>query len=273
MSFPRIYIPSHKRTSTVFAVGNTVHSLKAVQDRITIVVYEDELYDYMEALPTDLGQVEFAVCPVRGIANKRAWIGQLAASLGEDKFILADDDLCIYVRKSPTAWNLRYTEDGDIEPMIAILADTLDSYGAVGVTPREGFNHTGDFALPEDTVENTRIMRFAGFRTKEFNECQHGRIQFMEDFDVLLQQLSKGIPNANLIHYAQGQRGTQTEGGCAEYRDNENHSQAAEDLHHFHPNFVKLRQKENKTGGEFGKRTEVTIYWKKAYNYGLEQLL
>jgi hypothetical protein len=273
MNPPKIYIPTLNRVNTVFTTGNTVRSLALVKDRLVLVCVEEEEFDYIEALPPELEGVEILPCPVRGITHTREWIGKIASQRGETQVIVADDDLEFYTRKSPEAWNLRGSEDEDIEDMLHQIDVQLETHAAVGVFTREGFNHSGDTAERGSTAHNMRILRLTAFNIEDYNECKQGRVDFMEDFDILLQLLQKGRPNAVLTYYAQGQKQTQLPGGCSEYRDHQTHEKAAKGLAELHPEFVRLRQKQNKSGGEFGTRTEVTIQWKKAYQKGLETLL
>ena len=273
MNRPKIYIPTLNRAGTVYTSGNTVHSLRLAQDRIVLVCVEEEEFDYVEALPDEFKDIEILPCPVRGITRTREWIGEIASSRGETQVIVADDDLEFYTRKSPEAWNLRGSEDEDIIDMLAQIDTQLETHAAVGVFTREGFNHSGDTAERNSTAHNMRILRITAFNLEDYNDCKQGRVEFMEDFDILLQLLQKGKPSAVLTYYAQGQKQTQLPGGCSEYRNHETHEKAAHGLAALHPEFVRLRQKQNKSGGEFGTRTEVTIQWKKAYAKGLESLL
>ncbi len=91
----------------------------------------------------------------------------------------------------------------------------------------------------------------------------------MEDFDVQLQLLKRGLGNACLYYWAQGQSKTNAPGGCSLWRTHEVHEAAARRLAELHPGLVRLRQKANKTdAGGFGTRMEVTIAWKKAAGLG-----
>lgn len=260
----RVYIPSFKRAHLIFAMGTAVYRMAAENIPVTVVVRDTELHDYQKYMTNacinniELIGVEKEHYP---IALKRGRIGEIAQSRGEHTFLMMDDDLTFYQRKSEEVYNLVDIES--FVPMIEKIKLLLGAYVHVGVSMREGQNRH-----PIDGVDgfvlNTRICRVHAFRTAAFNLVEHGRVQFMEDFDVALQLLRKGYDNCTITHYAQGQKATQTEGGCSEMRTHANHEASAIGLHNLHPQFVKLRDKKNKGGGEFGTRKEVTIYWKKA---------
>jgi hypothetical protein len=163
--------------------------------------------------------------------------------------------------------------------MLDCVEAALEQYAHVGISAREGNNRldrqvrVGEYAgLDTDIVtaqECTRTLRALAYQTAEFLKCEHGRVDVMEDFDVNLQLLERGLPNLNLAHWAQGQRQTNAPGGCSTYRSQDVQTASAVRLAELHPGFVTLREKKNKSGGAFGNRTEVTIQWAKAYKQGL----
>jgi hypothetical protein len=144
--------------------------------------------------------------------------------------------------------------------MLTYIEQALHKYAHVSISAREGNNR-----MEVPFVTCSRPLRAMAFRRKEFLQCEHGRVDVMEDFDVTLQLLRKGYQNMVITAYANDQRMTQMAGGCSDYRTHAVHEASAKKLAKLHPEFVKLRTKENKTGGEFAKRTEVTISWKAAY--------
>lgn len=194
---------------------------------------------------------------IRGIARTREYIGR---SLARDKFVMLDDDIQFYHRKDGDEAHLFNNTQQDTEWMFRLVEDLLNEYAHVGVSVRQ-MNNTQE----GPRTLNTRYVRLLAYRREPFVACEHGRVEVMEDFDIALQLLRAGHACCVINSYAQGQPGTQSAGGCSVYRTHELHERSAVRLAELHPGFVRLREKHNKTGGEFGHRTEVTISWKKAY--------
>ena len=253
-----IYIPTHKRANVIYKRGTLKGFPDEILKRTTLVIYEEELDDYEQHVPYDLVDYEF--CTDYGYLHKYKRIGEIAQERGEKYFVILDDDLTFYKRKGRDVTNLINMEPEDYGTMFHAVSTKLKGgYAQVGISAREGNNH-----IPAWYSDNTRIMRAAAFNTKEFMALEH-RLPFMCDFDAALQLLRKGKKNCSIYLYAQNQFQTQAKGGCSEQRNNDNHAEAARALQSHHPEFVKLVQKENKTGGEFGQRLEVRVAWKKAY--------
>lgn len=261
----KIYVPSRGRADRAFTNEWTAHWLQ--EHFLTYVVPMNEVHKY-EARVSRLsyaGNINITGCPEDGIAATRRWIGENAELYGEKSFIMFDDDIRFYRRRTTEDWHLEKQTRQDTTNMLLWLEAALEEgpYAAASISMRQGNNReTGT------ERENTRLCRVLGFKTDEFLRCEHGRVTVMEDFDVLLQLLRRGLPNVMSVYYAQDQNQTQNGGGCQDYRTHENHEASARKLAELHDGYVRLRQKQNKTGGEFGTRTEVTISWKKAYDDG-----
>ena len=219
----------------------------------TLVVHKDEtcLYEPL-AKKYRTGLLSF---DYENIGEKRLSIGQQAG----DKFVMMDDDLTFFKRKSPTDWHLTRFVEGDAQRMMDSIDKQLDTFAHVGVSGREGQTR-----LPRGFVFNTRYMRVLAYQKQEYLACEHNRVQFMEDFDINLQLLRKGYPSCILTNYAHNQKSTQAKGGCSRTRTKETHALAATKLKELHPDFVTLQEKQNKTGGDFGTRLEVRVKWKRA---------
>jgi hypothetical protein len=257
----KIFIPSRSRADRVAQKGRTLRQLiKTNLPHPYVVVPVGQKPQYEDAVAGRIPADNVLVCPYDGIAMTRQWCAEQA---GNDKhFCMMDDDLGFLIRKAPGDWHLRGQEPEETKRMVGYIEHLLlKGYGAVGVSPREGNNR-----FDKCPNINTRLIRVLAFNTAEFLACEHGRVPVMEDFDVLLQLLRRGVPNAMTVNFAQGQKQTQEAGGCSDYRSHKLHAAAAEKLAELHEPFVRLRMKKNRSGGEFGTRKEVTIYWKKAYD-------
>lgn len=198
---------------------------------------------------------------IRTLPPTRTWIRDWLVANGHPKSVQMDDDIQFYTRREDHEWKLRDSRHPDVANMLEWIKQTLDKYAHIGVAGREGHNR-----VLENSAECTRYMRLLAYRTDVYALTEPGRmVDDYEDMDTNLQLLRMGFPSLVTYQWAQGQAKTSSPGGCSAYRTNETHDAAARRLADLHPGFVKLRQKNNKTGGEFGNRTEVTIYWKKAF--------
>lgn len=268
----KIYIPSKGRhLSSNILAGPITQFSPAIRAKCVFVVYPDEEQNYRKTLQS-MGLasegVDVMVVQPGGIAMKRYQIGMSCLESGEEKFMMLDDDIRFIRRESKDKTTLVQTVPADLDQMFQYVESSLDAYSHVAVSARQGNNNMGVGSWHSLCEENTRTMRALAYRTEHFMRAKHCRVQFMEDFDVNLQLLRMKLKNLNLGWWSQDQKMTNAAGGCSDQRTHALHEKAAHDLAALHPEFVKLRQKVNKTGGDFGTRTEVTIFWKKAYTNG-----
>ena len=263
----KIVIPTRRRWDN-FLKGTFKYIPKSYWRDTVIAVHESELSQYMRLLSNDMLAAGIEVWPYdyNFIPEKRAMIGMDMLKRGHKKFCMIDDDLVFLVRINPDHFSMRNQEEQDTEDMFLYIESLLDKYAHGAISPREGNNRVGDGDRDELLRENTRAMRFHFFRTHEFVLMEHSRMTLAEDFDLTLQLLRHGYKNAVPYWYAQGQAKTQSPGGCSVYRTNEMHDKEIRKLQAFHPQFVRLRHKQNKTDADgFGSRTEATVQWKAAY--------
>lgn len=234
---------------------------------VRYVVPPDQTMQYAQAVSYYKKTGEVLACPEKGIARTRHWIGRWCAEHDVTKFIMMDDDVKFIVRRGPDDWHLKEADQEDVLQMLRTVDDLLDEHGHVGIGTRQGNNNLGVGPAPLLSL-NTRTLRCLAYRTMDFLSAEHGRVDVMEDFDVNLQLLERGISNAAVNYWCQDQKMTNAPGGCSTYRTHEVHEASARRLAELHPGVVALRQKVNKSGGAFGTRTEVTIQWKRAYEQG-----
>lgn len=237
--------------------SDTLDRLGGESTRVKLVVPEFQVKEY-DSLATRYG-CRLVGCPYDGISLTRKFCGEICEGWC---FLMLDDDLKFYRRVTQTDWRLRYPEDlqDTVKSMLTHVESCLRKYIHVAISAREGNNN-----LPYEGVYCSRPLRALGYRKDQFLKVQHGRVRVMEDFDVTLQLLKQGYKNHVIAKWAQGQIVTQMAGGCSDYRTLKVHEDNVRKFADLHPGLVKLRQKKNRSGGEFGERLEATIYWQKAY--------
>ena len=233
----------------------------AIADDTKIIVQQHEYEDHLEKYGDVCGGVVALPPEINNLGGTRRWLFEYARDSGYDAVIMLDDDLDFYWRQDPAEWQLTTPSPGQLTRMFVEVIDKLaEGYMHVGVSGREGNNREREYG-----VENVRYMRFLAYRTDMPSVIEHGRINGMSDFDVNLQLLKSGFRSYVFYRYAQGQRGTQTPGGCAINRTKDTHTEEINFMVREHAGFVIKRTKNNKTGGEFGTRLELTIHWKLAF--------
>jgi hypothetical protein len=246
-----VFIPSRSRTQRSL----TLEALRGEWcDRHTFLVVPAAQARAYAALGAR-HNVRVLACPVNGIARTRQWIGQWAT----DKFLMLDDDLRFAYRASETS-SITVVQPGQLNRCLHLVSHYLNHYVHVAIAARQAAH-----AQPLPAVVNSRPLRALAYRKQWFLKCVHGRVDIMEDFDVTLQLMRMGKPNLVITRYTQDQGQTQLPGGCSDYRTLELHERNVRKFAALHAPFVTLRDKQNKTGGEFGSRLEATIYWEKAY--------
>lgn len=249
----RLFITTLGRLNNQITLKNIKTAADMAGYRVALVVQDHELADH---------QARYEDTEVIGlpphIDNLRATREFMFDNYGDQKMVLLDDDMEFYRRADPDDWRLTTPTTEELAQMLLEVDKSLDVYCHVGISGREGNNR-----VPEYYTENTRYMRFLAYNNVPADV--RPRVDGMSDFDVNLQLLRRGLPSKVFFRYAQGHKGTQTPGGCSLTRNHETHEAECAKMQELHGSLVRPRQKENKTGGDFGTRTELTIYWKKAY--------
>lgn len=239
--------------------------------RTYVFVPESQYLEYLMHMPGSIQTV--AVPNDMRIAEKRVYMAEWAAQLGEETFTFVDDDVCFLVRRDIDAWQLVGQTPDIFDNMMMtverLLSDGENPYSHVGISAREGNNRAG-IGLPPILKDFTRCYRVVAWRTGDYLQLEHGRIVTMEDFDASLQSLRLGRKNCCLYFYAQGQGETGENGGCADWRTVEIHNASAARLAELHPGFVSLREHKIKAKNDMANRTEVTVQWKQAWKSAAE---
>lgn len=256
-----IYIPSRSRFSG--SSNWTLENIKrgdVPRERVWLVVPASQAEQYAPLAAQYA--VKLLLCPHDGIARTRLYCGKHAQHIGSDRFLMLDDDLRFFWRNSQEDTRLiqMRTEPHRYMKMFRAVELALDRYTHVAISARGGNN-----VLKWPYVENKRPLRALAYRTEEFLRVRHGRVTIMEDFDVTLQLMKLGYKNCVITKYAQDHFSTQLPGGCSDYRSHALHEENVLKMERLHRPFITVKEKKNRTGGEFGQRTEATIYWKKAW--------
>jgi hypothetical protein len=248
---PIIYITTYKRANQQITWDNLTPELQ--KQAVLSVDWEER--DFYKGYP-----VEVLPKGLSRLSPKREFIIRNSPS---DATILLDDDLEFYIRKSHDLWNLRGPTEIELGQMFNQIFMCLENgeYAHVGVSGREGNNRvTTDFA------ENTRYCRLLGYHLPTLRAVMKTPfVDCMEDFDINLQLLQAGFKNCVYYYWAQGQKSSNSPGGCSTYRTMEFQADRARELAAKHPNFVTVVQKKTKTAWGGQERTDVRIAWKKAY--------
>jgi hypothetical protein len=257
----QIYIPSTHRAGMQYTLDELLSH--GVHSRlIRIVVPVDEVDSYV----MQHGPQFILACPAKGIAATRQWIMEYAT---DNHVIMMDDDLTFFTRREDEPAKFRDMEVGELVGMLDSVNESLYDYAHVGIATREGGNrNTGP------VIACTRMLRVLSYDREKFfaHKCdftRNGVVQ--EDFEVTLQLLTAGEPNLVHNRWVHNQKGSGSAGGCSTYRTMEVQAAAAHSLKSHFPDFVRVVEKTTKTAWGGATRTDVTIYWKKAYEYGLSR--
>ncbi len=192
----------------------------------------------------------------------------------KNKIVMLDDDLLFLRRISEDDWHLRNCQPEDMGAMFRKISRQLDVYAHVGVSHRMGNNRHKTIRL-----NNVRMNGVIGYNRERVLAAgaRFDRIDLRQDFDITLQLLRAGLPNLVSVEFAWDQsRASNSAGGCSNYRTPELMARCAHELAELHPGFVRVVEKETKTyakqtaatawKGFGGTRTDVIVYWKKAYD-------
>lgn len=253
-----IYIPSYNRFQL-----NRATTLKLWPKYLSVnIVVRPEQVELYKALVDKLIIPHAVILPI-GKIGVMATRNAILDHVGNQRVIILDDDIEFFCRRDDHEWKLRKVTDDDMFCIFSDMYKALKQYVHVGVSCREGNNR-----VLEDTVENTRAIRAAGFDAATLNRLGlRYRLHIRSDFDLTLQLLRAGFKNLVYYKYAQNQRMSNNPGGM--YGIPEREAKAMEENAHklaeLHPGFVKPVQKTTKSSWGGGTRWDVICYWKKAY--------
>lgn len=252
----RIYIPTHRRLDKQI----TYHGLPEYWKEKTVLVVDAQDAAQV-SYHMDLQSAHILVVPeeVKTIAAKRAWIINQAT---EDRIVMLDDDLRFFSKRDDDPTKLVKSTPIEIDAKLVELDSRLVQHVHAGFSARQGNNH-----LPRGWKTPHRMMYVLGYRPAVLRaECELGRIENREDFDLTLQLLRKGFPNAVSADICVDQT-YNADGGVKDQRTVESSNADADKLAALHPGFVKVKEKAY-TGSV--PRKEVIVQWAKALKAGLD---
>lgn len=251
-----IYIHTYGRANSQVTLGQLPAS---IYHRVILVIQEREK-DLYARYP-----VEKLVLPsnIRTLSPTRQFILENhCKEFTNKKLVMMDDDLRFDKRRKDDPTKFLKATPRQIEQMFEAIEEKLEKYSHVGVLAREGGNR-----ITKKVLECTRMMRILGYKVDTVlkEDCTFDRLPFQQDFDMTLQLLRKGYPNAVLCDWVQGQGSSNASGGCSSYRTLEKLNLNATKLAKLHAPFVKVVEKTTKGAWGGGTRMDVTVQWKKAY--------
>lgn len=203
---------------------------------------------------------------IKTLPATRQW---LLENCSEQYILMMDDDLRFNVRRPETGAGKLYTPtEEELLQMFAVIEVGVVMYPMFGISQREG-NHREELELKE-VCRSTGM--FAIDRKYGLDKgLRFDRTKTKEDMDYCLQLLTSGAKNAVSFKWTREAGMSQAPGGCATYRT---HEMMTEDANHFAslwPGLVTVREKKTKGSWGGGVRTDVMVYWKKAFSKGAAQ--
>lgn len=247
-----IIIPSSGRADKQITLAQLPEQVRKVT---RLAVYVNELCDYSEA------HDDLMVVPrkVTNISEKRRYIMD---SCKTRYLLMLDDDLTFAYRPVMESPKLLPCSTHRVEGMLGLFHVLIKGYAHVSLSARQGNNHVDQVYKELGRVSNAYMYDLERVRAAK---VEVGRIPLMEDFDLTLQLLRAGLPNAMIYRYCYNQSGSNTVGGCSQYRTTELQAESAHKLAELHSGFVRVVKKKTKNWKGMEERTDVVVSWQKAY--------
>lgn len=258
-----LYVHSAGRGHLPLPTLDTLLSSERAES-VRLVIQAREVKSYGQHI-SKVGENVIVLPPkIKRLSPTRQWLLENHPGV---KFVLFDDDLAFATRRKDDYTKFLHASPKCIGRMLGRFDDLLDRYAHVGLMAREGGNRVPVDAKgkPVAHLEATRMMRVLGYnRDMVPKSARFDRLPTKQDFDMTLQLLRAGYPNAVITEFVHNQAGSNTAGGCSAYRDEAMMAASAEGLRKLHPAFVKVVTKETKTSWGGGERVDVQVAWKKA---------
>ena len=255
----RIVIPSMGRADSVRTLA--IQEWPRVWAPFTyLAVPEAEAGAYKERWP-GVKQIVIAPEMATGIAQTRQYLWDQAVDV--DFVCQVSDDLRFAYRTKDK--KLHGTTEVHLQDIFDILY-RLMAHGWIhaGLSARGGNNHVD---LPIKAIGRMCDVYVHNHRACKALGVRWDRKLLMSDFDVTLQLLRLGHPNAIIYSHCWDQGASNAPGGCSTYRDPEVLAEEARILAQLHPGYVTVVDRSAKNWRGFdGTRTDVRIQWRKAFD-------
>ena len=249
-----IFIPTRGRAGQQLTYRTMNHDgfKKHFDIRLICPFNEIKEYSFYNEGAVVLGTPE----KVTGIGPTRQLIMDWCKNTDIKHVIMCDDDHKWCIRKDPSAFNMRDASRDELTHAFLRLQATLQSgINLAGITARGGSNRY----YPDTSKFHTRQNNVHAIDVKTFFDIG-------ARFDLILTFLRAGHKNQVITDFAWDQKGSNAKGGCSSYRTEAVQAQGATGLRDLHPDFVRVVEKQTKTGWDGLKtRLDVVMSWKKAY--------
>lgn len=202
---------------------------------------------------------------ITGISNVRQFIVDFALKNNEQHIIMLDDDLMFNRRIAGDSPKLRKTTQHEMIELWRTMEKLVrEQYHHVGLSPRQ----MNDKHFPKEVKFGMRQNAVHCIDVEAINDLglRYDSMDLMEDYYMTLSLFSKGCLNGVITDWTWDQTsGSGAVGGCSDYRTPQLQEEASRKLQSLFPKYVKVVEKETKTGWVgMKKRFDVRVQWNKA---------
>jgi hypothetical protein len=257
----KIYIPSIGRAESQRTLAQIPMRWR---EHTTIVTSYAELDHYRRNV-----DVKVIASPAQGrMSAIRQWMLENL----EEHILMLDDDINAFCRRVPD-WeyqkNAKFLVPSARPPQeVEELFDQIEAFmeagwPSVGISARQGNNQIKNrhyriaTRMSSAYAINTETLKQLGIR--------FDRVQVMQDFDMVLQLLSQGLPNLVICDWAWNQTPPGGPGGCTTYRTPAMQEEGARRLAELWPGIVEVVIKDGTNKTWWANRVDVRIAWRKLY--------
>ncbi len=245
--------------------NGTLAALATTRLKHFVVCPYNERSEYVEAFPNAV----VTSCPQpiadKGLPSVQQWIATMKPW---GKLCMIDDDIK-FAKRTPGTRNITTPTGPDLERMFAEIELGLDLYPHAGIIANKTLGIDPDVTTLSDDCGPLRSLLAYDLEVINKHKIRFDRCISKSDYDVTLQLYERGYPAYISRMWGHWQCGGMTlPGGSFDYRDNDMHSMASEQLHDLHPKFVRIVEK-TRLGWTFP-RWDVHVAWSKALRHGTE---